>query len=535
MGVCGKTPEVAALQDLIVYVLKDMARYRCRARACGVVDQGQDRFLAKALFATVTNVSFDPERLADIVRGAFACRNASRQQYLEACELEGRQPDTLSQSAFETAADTTDGMVQQGRKVDLASRIKAIGEDVASLQELLVYGLKGTAAYAYHAHELGHEDDSVSIFLERGLDALASGQREVWELLALCLECGQANLRAMEILHEAHVEAYGVPEPSEVRITPVPGKAILVSGHDLADLAEPLRQTEGTGIQVYTHGEMLPAHAYPALKRHAHLVGNFGGAWQDQVHEFARFPGPILMTTNCIQEPAPAYRDRLFTAGLVSRPDVRHIEDRDFSPLIAAAQAMPGFTESQPAQTVTVGYGHEAILAQAGAIVEAVKAGDIRHFFLVGGCDGAKMGRNYYTELVEQIPTDCMILTLACGKYRFNRLNLGTLAGLPRLLDLGQCNDAYSAVRVVQALAEAFGCDPNNLPVSLVLSWYEQKAVAILLTLLHLGIENVRIGPSLPAFVTPAVQHILAERFGLRAITTPKEDLAAMLGPRKTW
>lgn len=533
-GVCGKSPEVAALQDLIIYALKDMARYRCRTRALGVVDQGQDRFLAEALFATVTNVSFDPERLADWVRGAFACRDASRQQYFDACEQLGRQPESLSQSAFETVAETVGGMVEQGRRVGLADRIKTLGEDVAGLQELLVYGLKGTAAYVCHARELGRQDDSLDLFLARALDALASGQREVWELLALCLECGQANLRAMEILHEAHVTAYGIPEPTEVRITPVPGKAILVSGHDLADLAELLRQTEGTGIHVYTHGEMLPAHGYPGLKRYPHLVGNFGGAWQEQRHEFDRFPGPILMTTNCIQEPAPSYRDRLFTAGLVSWPGVRHVEDRDYSPLIAAAQALPGFTEPQSAQTVTVGYGHQAILSHADELVATVKAGEIRHFFLVGGCDGAKLGRNYYTELVEQIPADCVILTLACGKYRFNRLDLGTLDGLPRLLDMGQCNDAYSAVQVVLALAEAFGCDANQLPLSLVLSWYEQKAVSILLTLLYLGIENIRLGPSLPAFLTPAIRHILAERFGLRATRTAEEDLAAMLGPRKS-
>ena len=364
---------------------------------------------------------------------------------------------------------------------------------------------------------------------------MAAGDADADALLGLALRCGEVNLKVMEMLDAAHTGAFGHPEPTGVRVTPVAGKAICVSGHDLKDLAELLEQTAGTGVNVYTHGEMLPAHGYPELKKHPHLVGNYGGAWQDQRAEFDAFPGAILMTTNCIQKPKASYRDRIFTTGLVAFPGVTHIKPRpdgskDFSAVIAAAQAAEGFAASEPPKTITVGFARQAVLSVAGTVIQAVKDGAIRHFFLVGGCDGAKPGRNYYTEFAQAVPDDCIILTLACGKYRFNKLDFGDIASIPRLLDCGQCNDAYSAIKIASALADAFGCGVNDLPLSMVLSWYEQKAVCILLTLLHLGIRNIRIGPSLPAFVPPAALNVLVEKFNLTPITTPEADLKAILG-----
>jgi hydroxylamine reductase len=403
---------------------------------------------------------------------------------------------------------------------------------VAGLQELITYGLKGAAAYAHHAQILGREDPEVSAAFHEGLDFLAQDDPTADELVGWAMKAGELNLKVMELLDAAHTGSYGHPEPTEVRVTPLKGKAILVSGHDLKDLEELLKQTEGKGIHVYTHGEMLPCLAYPGLKKYKHLVGNYGGAWQDQRKEFDEFPGAILMTTNCIQQPREGYRGRIFTSGLVAWPGVTHIgPQRDFTPVIQAAQAAPGFAEDAPAETITVGFGRNAVLGVAEKVIGAVKAGAIRHFFLVGGCDGAKPGRNYYTDFAQQVPQDCVILTLACGKYRFNKLDFGRIDGIPRLLDIGQCNDAYSAVQIALALAEAFHCGVNDLPLSLILSWYEQKAVAILLTLLHLGIKNIRLGPSLPAFVTPAVLNVLVEKFNIAPISTPEKDLEAILHP----
>jgi len=346
----------------------------------------------------------------------------------------------------------------------------------------------------------------------------------------MVLKCGEVNLKVMALLDKAHTSTYGHPQPTSVRITPKKGKAILVSGHDLKDLEELLKQTEGKDISIYTHGEMLPAHGYPKLKKYNHLVGNYGGAWQDQRKEFEEFPGAILMTTNCIQKPKDSYKARIFTAGLVAWPGVRHIQNRDFTPVIQAAMDAPGFAQDIPEQTITVGFGHEAVMSVASKVVEAVKSKAIRHFFLIGGCDGAKPGRNYYTQFAEAVPKDCVILTLACGKYRFNKLNFGNIGGIPRLLDIGQCNDAYSAIQIAVALAKAFQTDVNKLPLSMILSWFEQKAVCILLTLLYLGIQNIRIGPSLPAFVSPAVLNVLVDKFHLTPIRTPQEDLKAILG-----
>ena len=449
----------------------------------------------------------------------------SKNLYEDACKKAGKPPEVLSGPAAWKPAGDLKGLVKQGEEITIRKRMETLGEDITGLQELLTSGLKGTAAYVDHAQILGREDAAVYAFIHEALDYLTKEDPTIDELLGMCLKCGEVNLRAMELLDAANTGAYGHPVPTPVRITPVKGKAILVSGHDLKDLAELLRQTEGKGINIYTHGEMLPCHGYPGLKKYKHLVGNYGGAWQNQRKEFVDFPGAILMTTNCIQKPQDSYKERIFTSGLVAWPGVRHISGRDFTPVIDAALSAEGFKEDGPDKTIMVGFGHDAVMKVADKVVEAVKSGAVKHFFLIGGCDGAKPGRNYYTEFAQAVPKDCIILTLACGKYRFNKLDFGDIGGIPRLLDIGQCNDAYSAIQIASALAKAFGTDVNGLPLSFILSWYEQKAVCILLSLLHLGIKNMRLGPSLPAFVTPAVLNVLAEKFNIRPISTPQEDL----------
>ena len=530
-GVCGKDPESAALQDLLVHACKGLSAYAHRARGLGATDREIDVFVIQALFSTVTNVDFDPERLAGLVRRAAELRDRAKALYEEAATKAGQTPETLSgPAAWAPAADLA-GLVQQGEGVGIPKRIDAVGEDVAGLQELIIYGLKGVAAYADHAQILGHEDDEVYAAFHETLSYLASDPTDAEALTARALQVGEINLKVMGLLDAAHTTTYGHPEPTQVRVTPVKGKAILISGHDLKDLEELLKQTEGKGINVYTHGEMLPALAYPALKKHAHLAGNYGGAWQDQRKEFEAFPGAILMTTNCIQKPQESYKSRIFTAGLVAWPGVTHIADRNFAPVIEAALAADGFADDAPEQTITIGFARNAVLGVADKVIDAVKTGAIKHFFLIGGCDGAKPGRNYYTELAQAVPQDCVILTLACGKYRFNKLDFGDIGGIPRLLDIGQCNDAYSAVQIAVALAGAFETDVNSLPLSMILSWYEQKACAILLSLLHLGIQDIRLGPSLPAFVTPNVLNVLVENFAIKPTSTPQEDLAAILGP----
>ncbi len=529
-GVCGKDPEVAALQDLIIHVTKGISMYAHRARELGASDRDIDVYALEALFTTVTNVSFDSARLMTVLQRGVVLRDQARALYTSACDSAGKTPEALSGPATWVCPTTVADATGEAAAIGIQARIGASGEDVVGLQELLTYGLKGTAAYADHALILGQEDDEVYAFFHEALDFLTRTDVTVPDLLGMNLKCGEVNLKVMGLLDAANTGAYRDPVPTAVRITPVKGKAILVSGHDLKDLELLLQQTEGKGINVYTHGEMLPAHGYPALKQHSHLVGNYGGAWQDQQAEFEAFPGSILMTTNCIQRPREDYKARIFTAGLVAWPGVEHISDGNFEPVIEAALAADGFAEDGEEKSIMVGFGHQAVLNVAGTVVEAVKAGAIRHFFLVGGCDGAKPGRNYYTELAEKIPDDCVILTLACGKYRFNKMDFGEIGGIPRLLDIGQCNDAYSAIQIAVALANAFETDVNSLPLSMVLSWYEQKAVCILLTLLHLGIKNIRLGPSLPAFVTPAALNVLVETFNIAPTTTPDADLAAILG-----
>ncbi len=529
MGVCGKDPETAALQDLLIHAAKGIAQYAHRARQLGATCRDADVFVVEALFTTVTNVNFDPARLEVLLRRAAAVRDQAKRLLEETAGKAGTPGGTVAGPAeWQPAADLA-GLIKQGEEVGIEGMLDAAGPDITGLKQLLTYGLKGMAAYADHALVLGREDEAVFAFFHEALDFLTRDGLTVEALFAMNLRCGEVNLKVMELLDAANTGAYGHPVPTPVRITPVAGKAILVSGHDLKDLEELLKQTEGTAIHIYTHGEMLPAHGYPGLKKYPHLVGNYGGAWQDQRKEFDDFPGAILMTTNCIQKPKDTYIGRIFTSGLVAWPHVAHIRNRDFTPVIEAAKAAPGFASTEPEKTILVGFGHHAVLGVAPTVIEAVKAGAIRRFFLIGGCDGAKTGRDYYTRFAEAVPKDCVILTLACGKYRFNKLDFGTLGGLPRLLDVGQCNDAYSAIKIASALAGAFNCGVNDLPLSLVLSWYEQKAVCILLTLLFLGIRNIRLGPTLPAFVTPAVLNVLVEKFNIKPITTVEADLEAAL------
>jgi len=472
-------------QDVLRHATKGISMFAHRARELGAKDHNIDVFVVQALFTTITNVNFDPERLQELIRKAAELRDKAKGLYEAACAKAGKTPKRLGGAANWTAANDVEGLVKQGEEVSISNEKQEFGDDIAGLMELYLYGLKGAAAYADHAQILGVESDEVYAAFHEALDFLSKQSFTVEELLGRCLAAGELNLDVMELLDKANTGTYGHPEPTAVRITPVKGKAIVVSGHDLKDLEdleELLKQTEGKGINVYTHGEMLPTLAYPGLKKYKSLVGNYGGAWQDQIREFDAFPGAILMTTNCIQKPRESYKDRIFTCGLVAWPGVKHISDRNFAPVIEAALAAPGFAEDAPEKTITIGFGHNAVMSVAGTVIDAVKASKIRHFFLIGGCDGAKPGRNYYTELAKAVPDDCVILTLACGKYRFNKLEFGDIGGIPRLLDIGQCNDAHSAIQIAVALAGAFDCGVNDLPLSFILSWYEQKAVSILLS-----------------------------------------------------
>ncbi|MBT4483680.1 MAG: hydroxylamine reductase [Candidatus Latescibacteria bacterium] len=529
-GACGKDPETAALQDILVYMVKGISIYAKRARTLGVKDMEIDIFVLKALYITLTNVNFDPASILQWLNSAVSFRDKIRKLYQEACKKNGLQEETLDGPAKFIPAEDLDNLIVQGEELSIVKRKADSGDDITGLQELLTYGLKGLAAYAIHAYDLGKHDDAVFAFVHEALDFLTKPAPKADDLLGFNLKCGEVNLRVMELLDTVHTDHYGHPIPTNVRIEPLKGKAILVSGHDLGDLEELLRQTEGKGINIYTHGEMLPAHGYPMLKKYKHLVGNYGGAWQDQLKEFNKFPGAILMTTNCILKPKDSYVARIFATSVVGAPGVTHIGNKDFTPVIEAALAEKGFTEDGSDKTILVGFGHNAVLGVADKVIDAVKSGDIKHFFLVGGCDGAKSGRNYYYDFAKAVPDDSVILTLACGKYRFNKLDFGDIGGIPRLLDIGQCNDAHSAIQIAVALANAFETDVNGLPLSFILSWFEQKAVVILLSLLHLGIKDIRIGPSLPAFITPTVLDILVDKFNIMPITTAKEDLAAILG-----
>lgn len=531
-GACGKSPEVNAVQDLLMHVLRGLAPVVLRARELGISTRESDRFTCEAIFATMTNVNFDPERLTEYARGAIARREALKTRILETT---GSAPNWSDIAGY--TPNFEGDLADQGQ--DLA--LQFIGQsgsnvDIFSLKLTVLYGIKGVASYAFHAQELGQEDDRVYQFIQEALVALDRQDLALNDWVALALKVGEINLRTMELLDAGNTTTFGHPVPTAVPLNPRAGKALLVSGHDLPQLAAILQQTLNTGITVYTHGELLPAHGYPRLKQtYPHLYGHYGTAWQNQPKDFARFPGAIIMTTNCLMPPHGAYQDRLFSIGPVAYPGIRSLPASpegpvDFTPAIQKTLQLPGFTETEPDRHVTTGFARQAVLGVADQVIAAVKAGQIRHFFLVGGCDGAKPERNYYTELVEKVPQDCVVLTLACGKFRFFDQNLGEIGGIPRLLDVGQCNDAYSAIQIAIALANAFEVEVNQLPLSMILSWYEQKAVAILLTLLHLGIQDIRLGPTLPAFISPNVMKLLSDTYHLKPITTPDADLAACLG-----
>jgi hydroxylamine reductase len=513
-GVCGKKPDVAALQDHLLYGLKSLALYAEKAGRNAEID----RFTIEGLFSTVTNVDFDPAKIGLLIKKCYDLKEKAKA--IAGVTVPGEV------AAWQPVSDL-EGMIKQGEAHGINTQ--HVNEDIRSVIEILMYGLKGMAAYMDHAMILGKNDDNVMAFFQKALAATTDQSPGLMDFVGLAMECGKQNLTVMGLLDAANTGAYGHPVPTPVQLGTKAGKAILVTGHDLKMLEEILKQTEGKGINVYTHGEMLPAHGYPGLKKYSHLVGNFGGAWQDQAKEFANFPGAIIFNTNCIQKPSDSYVDRLYTWGLVAWPGVKHIEGWDFSEVINKALECPALPEN-PGQEILTGFGHNTVLGVADKVIAAVKAGQIKHFFLIGGCDGAKSGRNYYTEFAEKTPKDTIILTLACGKYRFNKLEFGDIGGIPRLLDIGQCNDAYSAIQIAVALANAFECGVNDLPLSMVLSWYEQKAVVILLTLLSLGIKNIKLGPTLPAFITPNVLNFLVENFNIGPITTVDADMKAMLG-----
>lgn len=525
IGVCGKNEEVADLEDVLIYAICGMSLFANEARQKGIVDEAMDRFVMEAVFSTLTNVDFDPERFVVLINKTVELRETLKGKIAAA----GGNTDFAHPAASFAPADSVAGLAAQGADLKFIENLDS-DENVRSLKQTLLYGLKGIAAYTDHASILGQTDPIVAGFMYEALSALLAEGLTIEDCVPVAMKAGEINLKAMELLDTANTGTYGHPVPTSVPLGHRKNKCILITGHDLHDLDLLLKQTEGKGIDIYTHGEMLPCHGYPELKKYDHFYGHFGTAWQNQHKEFPNFPGPVLFTTNCIQKPKDDYKDRIFTTGLVGWPGVTHIEEKDFSQVIDKALAMDGWQDDTDNGSVMVGFAHNAVLGVADKIIEAVKNKDIRHFFLVGGCDGAKPGRDYFTKFVEQVPSDCMVLTLACGKFRFFDKDLGDIGGIPRLLDVGQCNDAYSAVQIAVALAGAFECDVNDLPLSFIISWYEQKAVSILLTLLFLGIKDIRLGPSLPAFITPAILDFLVATFDLKPVDTPENDLKAILG-----
>jgi hydroxylamine reductase len=536
-GVCGKTPEVAQLQDLLVYLLKGISFWGTRAKPMGVVHEDTNLFVAEALFATITNANFDADRFVDLIKEAIKRREALREEAQTKCkELHGNPcpgngPDWAS---WKPAAFDINTLLEKASTVGVMAD-PDLNEDIRSLRELIIYGLKGIAAYVDHAYVLDEKDPEILAFMQDMLEATTNNKLTGEELTGLVLKTGEMGLRTMALLDKANTSAYGHPEPTQVYLGVKPGPGILVSGHDLLDLDELLQQTEGTGVNIYTHGEMLPANAYPAFKKYDHFVGNYGGSWWKQREEFESFGGPILMTTNCIVRPKDSYQDRIFTSGQAGYPGCKHIPDRipgqqkNFSELITLAKqsAEPQLLEDI---TITTGFAHHTVLQHAEAIINAVKAGDIKRFVVMGGCDGRQKTREYYTEVAEALPNDTIILTAGCAKYRYNKLDLGTIGGFPRVLDAGQCNDSYSLIRTAQALAEAFELDDvNDLPISYDIAWYEQKAVIVLLALLSLGIRKIRLGPTIPAFLSPNVVSVLVKNFDLKPNGEVEEDVAAMM------
>ncbi|GKX28216.1 hydroxylamine reductase [Vallitalea longa] len=527
MGICTKDPDVAKMQDVLIFLLKGLGYY-----ATQLIENGQDisrelgEFCSECVFATLTNVNFSPERFVEYIK-----------------KTNHYKKDLMSKSSTSDAPEGADYIAPETKEEILSiPNMKNLGVmddenldmDIRSLRELLIYGIKGMGAYFHHAYVFGKYDAEITNFIFKALGSTLNKNLTIEDYFNLNMELGKINFRCMELLDEANTGAFGNPEPTEMLITKKKGPFIVVSGHDLNDLGDLLEQSEGKGINIYTHGEMLPCNAYPGLKKYKHLIGNFGGAWQDQQKEFDNLPGAILMTSNCLMKPRESYKDRLFTSSIVGWPDVTHISTvdghKDFTPVIEKALELEGFTEDEPEKRIPMGFARNAVLSNADAIIDAVKAGKIRHFFLIGGCDGARPGRNYYTEFAEKTPKDTIILTLACGKYRFNKLDLGSIGPFPRILDVGQCNDAYSAIKIALALADTFKCDVNDLPLSYIISWYEQKAVAVLLTMLYLGLKDIYLGPTLPAFITPNVLQVLVDKFNLQSISTPDNDLQTILG-----
>lgn len=527
LGVCGKTPEIANLQDLLIYQLKGISFYARHILDSGLnVDKSVVSFIENCLFTTLTNVNFNVDDHVHLLKQSQNIKNNLK-------NIVGTTDYITPSAAYElpeTKADMLRDAPMAGIMYD-----KTLDPDIRSLRQTILYGLKGISAYGHQARELSYYSDNVDNFYIIALEAITDNTLTVEELICLTLKTGDMAIEIMKKLDEANTTIYGNPSPHPVNVHIKKGPLIIVSGHDLKDLEMLLKQTEGLGINIYTHGEMLPSHGYEGLKKYKHLVGNFGGAWQDQQKQFDNLPGCILMTTNCLMRPRDTYKDRIYSTNVVGWDGIKYIEkkpdgEKDFSEIIKQSLELGGFTEEQEVKEILVGFGHEAALSHAGELVEAVKSKQIRHFFLIGGCDGARPGRSYFTDFATMVPDDCMILTLACGKYRFNKLDFGTVAGLPRLLDIGQCNDVYSVILIANALADAFDTDVNGLPLSLIVSWYEQKAVADLLALLSLGIKNIYLGPTLPAFLSPNVLQYLVDTFQLRLISNPEDDIKTCLG-----
>lgn len=526
-GMCGKTAETSDLQDLLVAVLEGLSAWALAARSVDIIDHDVDSFAPRAFFSTLTNVNFDSDRIVGYAKEAIYFRESLKSRTLaKNAAIQVINP----RAEIQLAGNDLDSLQKQAQLFALNADKAQIGDDLHGLRMLCLYGLKGAAAYMEHAHVLGQYDNEIYAEYHHYMAWLGTDPSDMNELLENAMGIGQMNFRIMAILDKGETQAYGNPTPVTVNVRPVAGKAILISGHDLKDLQMLLEQTEGKGINVYTHGEMLPAHGYPELKKYKHLVGNYGSGWQNQQIEFAKFPGPVLMTSNCIIDPNVGnYGDRIWTRSIVGWPGVKHITGDDFSEMIAQAQSLEGFPYNEIEHLITVGFGRETLLNAADTVIDLVSQKKLRHVFLVGGCDGSRGERSYYTDLAREIPQDCLIMTLACGKYRFNKLDFGTLEGLPRLLDVGQCNDAYSAIMLAVNLAEKLGCGVNDLPLSLILSWFEQKAIVILLTLLSLGVKNIYTGPTAPAFLTDNLLAVLNEKFGMRSITTPEQDLKDIL------
>ncbi|MCF6768336.1 hydroxylamine reductase [Thiotrichales bacterium 19S11-10] len=521
-GACGKDATTSDLQDILIYQVIGLSQLEQKARGKGIDVEDVDKFIKYAMFTTLTNVNFSITRFQEFIKEAHAIKEHLLNSI---SEMGGNTADLEDATAGFIPKDNLEDLVAQASVAGMRSHELEIGEDANGLWLLTLYGLKGVCAYAHHAQVLGFRDDQIDAEICKQLAKLATPSSNLEPLFDDALKSGELNVKVLELLDKANTESFGVPDITQVRVSPVKGKAILVSGHDLKDLADLLEQTKDLDVNVYTHGEMLPAHAYPKLKSYSHFIGNYGGAWQDQQREFLDFPGAILITSNCLIEPDPRYRQRLFTTGPVGWSGIRHINNHDFSPVIQAAKALPGFVEDEDEKLITTGFNYRTVLSLADTVISAIKNGDIKRFFVIGGCDGAKPGRNYYTDLAEQTPKDTVILTVGCAKYRFNKQDHGDIGGIPRLLDMGQCNDSYSAVKVALALADAFKCDINELPLSLMISWFEQKATAVLLSLLSLGVKGIHLGPSLPVYLTPTLLSVLQDKFDIKVNGVPSEDI----------